>query len=215
MYCGKCGSEIENGAKFCPKCGSAVKANALTISQTSLDKKPGGTFKSKKLTYAVVGVVVVFLLFLVLKKDSAEDIALTATKAIANGNVDKYYKLLADPYIDYMVGSDGWFSDDKEFKEVLEEDSEEFKNMIEYKCGEKYKVEYNIRRTKEYEDNELNYIVSALHRDYDYDPDKIRAVATVTVQIKASGDEGRGVWTHEISCVKIGGSWKIHRPGFY
>lgn len=32
MYCGKCGAEIKDDAKFCPKCGAATKnAAALNL----------------------------------------------------------------------------------------------------------------------------------------------------------------------------------------
>ena len=34
------------------------------------------------------------------------------------------------------------------------------------------------------------------------------------VRIEGSGSKGEVDWTHEISCVKIGGKWYIHRPGF-
>ena len=36
MFCTKCGSEIQNGAKFCTKCGAAAvqSANAQSIGNT-------------------------------------------------------------------------------------------------------------------------------------------------------------------------------------
>lgn len=36
----------------------------------------------------------------------------------------------------------------------------------------------------------------------------------ITKVLGKSGDEGVGHWTYEAACVKIGGKWYLHRPGF-
>ena len=61
---------------------------------------------------------------------------------------------------------------------------------------------------------DLAQVKYELQHDYDYDADKIKGAAVVTVRITAKGSERENEWTMQISCVKIGGSWYVHRPGF-
>ena len=47
MFCGKCGSELQDGAKFCAKCGAAVEnSNSEAESQTG---RPGSGATSEKI----------------------------------------------------------------------------------------------------------------------------------------------------------------------
>lgn len=212
MFCDKCGEQVENGTKFCPKCGNALQGN---VSKSSIPEYLPRNNKLKKvlglIIIAVVGVTAIFTIF---GKKSAEDVALDACKTTVEGKTEKYYTLLAQPYKTYMAGPDGWFDDDAEFCEELSELAEEVQDEIIDQCGEDFKTEYQVTRVEKCTKETLDYVKSELSRDYDYEPDLIKDAAVVTISIKASGEEGAGLWTHEQACVKIGSSWYIHRPGF-
>ncbi len=58
MFCGKCGTEIQAGAGFCPNCGEAISASAPTAPAQPVQSK-GSTSKSKAIIAAVLAVVIV------------------------------------------------------------------------------------------------------------------------------------------------------------
>ena len=204
MYCEKCGEKIDSNMKFCPKCGISVPVIAK-IQKPKNWKMP--------VIFGIVAIAAVILV-MVFTGSSPEKVAVKSCKANLKGNVKAYYKLLAPPYLDYMVGPNQWFQNKKEFQETLMESSEELQRDIQSECGEKYKVDVEVRSTEKCDKEELRVVKKELENYYYYDPDKIKAAAVVTVDIDASGDEGVGHWTYEAACVKIGGKWYLHRPGF-
>ena len=199
MFCGKCGAQLEDDAKFCPACGAVIEQNTASEKQ-----KPSGSgiakiMKSPSRMIGVAAVVLVVILAVVLGfgGKSPEKIAAKACETELNQDVKGYYKLLAPPYIDYMVGPSGWYSTDEEFQQVLADSAEEQAEDMETCDG-----------------TDLAQVKYELQHDYDYDADKIKGAAVVTVRITAKGSERENEWTMQISCVKIGGSWYVHRPGF-
>lgn len=77
MYCGKCGAELPNNAKFCDKCGAAVSENAdnlinedkgqsnAGIKYTAKSHNGANTEKKKKwpVIAGIAAVVIIFLTF--------------------------------------------------------------------------------------------------------------------------------------------------------
>ena len=121
---------------------------------------------------------------------------------------------MAPPYIDYMVGPSGWYSTDEEFQQVLADSAEEQAWQISGTCGDDVKVKCKAEDVETCDGTDLAQVKYELQHDYDYDADKIKGAAVVTVRITAKGSERENEWTMQISCVKIGGSWYVHRPGF-
>lgn len=154
------------------------------------------------------------LLCIMLGGKSVEDVALEACKTTDEGNITKYYKLLAEPYLKYMVGSNGWYATDAEFQEELLGWSEDRRNDIVRQCGENFKAEYQVISVEKCDQDALKRVRAELDREYGYEREKIKEAAVVNVSIKARGNMGFNSWTHTVSCVKIGGSWYVHRPGF-
>lgn len=229
MYCRKCGKEINDTAAFCRYCGEKVENQGSPADKEIKEEKywkngPGREKSNKKkmpqIMLGVVAVIVVIVLVVSVfgkksgAKNSAENVAVASEKYKLEQNIDKYYELLAPPYENYMAGSGGWYQNAEEFKQSLLEWDEDYRNEMINRCGEDFKVNYSVEKTISYDEEELNAVQSYLARDYDYEGDEIEAAAVVDVRIEGSGSKGEVDWTHEISCVKIGGKWYIHRPGF-
>ncbi|MDO4481073.1 MAG: hypothetical protein Q4B56_08450 [Erysipelotrichaceae bacterium] len=169
--------------------------------------------KWKKKIGVVMLLGMVFVLFGCGTKSSPEKVAIKACETTLNSDMEAYYKLLAPPYQEYMIGEDGWYKDDVEFREELLDWSQEHRDDIINRCGSNYKFECEIKDVKNCTADNLESVKTELE-DYGYDSNQIKDAAIATVLIHASGPEGKGSWTSEESCVKIGGSWYLHRPGF-
>ena len=68
MFCGKCGAQLEDDAKFCPACGAVIEQNTASEKQ-----KPSGSGIAKimKSPSRMIGVAAVVLFFYKLDKQYA------------------------------------------------------------------------------------------------------------------------------------------------
>lgn len=225
MFCRVCGTKMEEGDIYCPKCGWKIESLNSAIEKKKIPevRKNNGANKKidqKTLKKMVVtlGTVAVFILIIFFIKggvtSSPEKVALAATKYNWEGKIDKYYKLLSPQYKKYVVGVNGWFKTDDEFKEELLDTSKDHIQEVAGRCGEKNKIDYKTVHIHKYDKDELDSLQGELSRNFKYDPNSIQAAAEVTVSIDASGIEGKSSWTTDVGCVKVGGKWYVHRPGF-
>ena len=230
MFCGKCGNQVNDNAKFCPKCGAEIKNNTAGQSRQiggaaqsgmSVGTKPTGKKKkiNSKIIVGIAVAVVIIIAFVLIRAiaggNSAEKVALKACRSELDGDIKSYYSLIAPPYLDYMVGSGGWYSTDEEFQKVIEEDAAGDYSMMEAVCGTGVQLTYSVYDVTKCEDeSQLNRIKSELSSYYNYDSDHIKDAAVVTISVQGYGSEGADNWTIDMSCVKIDGKWYIHRPGF-
>lgn len=212
MFCGKCGKEMKGHEKYCPSCGFPMQNRDETNNnkEMTLNKKKQG----KVLSTVVVGVIIfagIFLLFSTLSS-SAEKVALKACKSILKEDMKAYYKLLAPPYQDYMVGDNGWFSTEEEFQEdLLSMEKDNRRDMI-ISCGENFKAKCEVTSKIECDKDTLNSVKRELSRDYYYDSEKVKGAALVTVSIYVSGEGEERLFMRDVTCIKIGHSWYVHRP---
>ena len=123
-------------------------------------------------------------------------------------------KIMKSPSRMIGVGPSGWYSTDEEFQQVLADSAEEQARQISGTCGDDVKIKCKAEDMETCDGTDLAQVKYELQHDYDYDADKIKGAAVVTVRITAKGSERENEWTMQISCVKIGGSWYVHRPGF-
>ena len=214
MYCGNCGTQIDDSIKFCPTCGAMISGGAGHNAQVINESNRPVPKKKHKLLPFCIAVLIIIAGVLLCTQNTPEKVAIKACKTTLDGNMKAYYQLLSKPYRDNMVGAHGWFSTKEEFQKELLSFAEDFQNEIVRSCGEKYKAQFEVIDTDKYENQRLTMLKSKLHRDYDYDVDKIADAVVVTVRITASGEDGKSSWTKEESCVKINGRWYIHRSGF-
>ena len=211
MYCSKCGTEIIDNAKFCPKCGVNLGKNGSEPEYTQNHLK-----KKNHLNIKVLGIILIIFIVLIgffaCGSKFADDIALKATKAYFKGNIDKYYDLLSEPYKTYMVGKNGWFKEKAEFKQELYNSFEDWQREIIGSCGDDYSLEFSVRDITEYEDTEIFAAKRELERDFGYEPEKIKSIAIVKIGVGVTGARGGTSIVSEVVCIKIGGSWYVHRP---
>lgn len=145
---------------------------------------------------------------------SAENVAKKAAQAYVDENASAYCKLLAPGYIDYIVGNDGWYNTTDEFKEdVIQDDMDELKNKFVKRYGENYSVEVSVLNVKSVEDEKtLERVQKELINDYNYEEGDIKDAAKVEIRFRCKGNNTGGDIYHTTYCVKVGGSWYIHRP---
>lgn len=215
MYCGKCGAKINENEKFCSQCGFPVKRADTKVNQTDSGRGRTNNTPHKKmkivpiLVIAIVILAGVFLLFKTMP--SAKKVGLKACKSALEGDIDTYYELLTPSYKEYMAGSGGWYSSDEEFKSELSSYEADMRNDIAASCGENFKAKYKVDSVIECDKSDLEAVKRELERDFGYNSEEVTGAALVTVSIQAYGSEGADVFTREITCVKIGHSWYVHR----
>lgn len=238
MYCRKCGNELEPDAAFCTNCGIKLDQQKMQHIENKNDRRNQIRYDtetnvksnvrnnrkmvrvSKKIILSVILVIgfICLVTGTVIKKtgvtNSAREIALSSTEYLMEGKTDKYYKLLAMPYKEYMCGDDGWYNDEEEFKKDIEDITKEKKQTMISDCGEPVKIKYEVDDTIDCDAEQLNAVRSELARDYDYNPDDIQEAMVVSVAINATGPDGQSNWKNQCGCVKIHGKWYVHRPGF-
>lgn len=226
MFCIKCGAEINHGERFCSNCGYSITQNntSIHIPKIYVSNKGNKDWKevikklsaNRKMVCIALGIIMVITLFISLSgvgsTGSAKKVALAATKYKTELKMEKYCKLLAPPYIQYMLNS--WYSDLDEIQEDLLEMSDDVRRKMLKECGEDSKIKYDIERVTVCSKDEVERIRNELLRDYDYEKKDIQKAAIVLVSINVSGSEGKSTWIDENFCVKIHGKWYIHRPGF-
>lgn len=166
----------------------------------------------------LVTIFIILLLFSAVfsgcSSSSAEDVAQKAAQAIVDGDSSAYYDLLAPGYIDYMVGSGGWYSTAEQFKEDAIQDSiDELKDKCIHRCGEDYSVEISISNVEPCEDKQLlEKVQKELIRDFNYEKGDIEAVTQVEVRFRCTGNGTGGDFYKMYYCIKEKGNWFIHRP---
>ena len=104
MYCGKCGTQIENNALFCPNCGKRT----VNI-DTSTQKQPNAKIKKIALPLGiVVGVVAVIVFIVLLISGGGYKKTLdNYYKAYATNDPELMYStVIAQYWIDYT--NEGW-----------------------------------------------------------------------------------------------------------
>lgn len=226
MFCIKCGAEINHGERFCSNCGYPITQNDMLvhIPKADVNSKNNKDWEkvikklseNRKMVSIALGIVVVVVLIIGLSGSgstgSAKKVALVAAKYKTELKMEKYCKLLAPPYIQYM--SDSWYSNIDELQDDFLEMSDDVRRKMINECGENAKMKYDVERVISCSKDEVERIRNELSRDYDYEKEDIQKAAVVFVSINVSGSDGKSTWIDKNACVKIHGKWYVHRPGF-
>ena len=220
MFCHVCGTEFdETRVDRCPRCGCQVIGKASqTPEQITVTQLKPSIFKKVCILSLplVVGILLAVVLFYIFGENTggAKKIAVTATQYYVGGEIDQYYDLLAPSYKEYMMGAKGWFRNEEELKKELLDSSEKLRSTITAECGSGVRVKCTAVSEKKFDEEKLNSVRRELSRDFDYNADEIQSIAEVTVSIETSEAENGPSWKKDMACVKIGGKWYIHHPGF-
>lgn len=214
MYCGKCGSEVNNGVLFCPNCGEQL-TNEYVIKNSEI-KKPVKKISGK--IFKIIIPIVVLIIF-----------AVTATVLIKNNNsykkvIENFYKAvetqdiklmkstLAQYWIDYQKA-------DYDKEEYLDSDIESIiADVIDSAdCGENIEIlsctitnekKADKEDLKALKDNIYDWYAYYIYSEDDFNS-SISDACVVTVRIKVKGDEDVNMLTSKILTIKENGKWRI------
>lgn len=183
----------------------------------------GGLFMNTilKKTKFEMGLLVVFVTILIMPavlsgcgSSSDESVAKKAAQAYVDGDASAYYELLAPGYVEYMVGSDGWYKTAEEFQEEVIMDSiNELKDQFADRCGENYSVAISVSNVEPIEDKEtFEKVKKELVRDFNYEDGDIKDVTEVEIRFRCTGNGTGEDFLKTYYCVKENGNWYIHGP---
>ncbi len=184
MYCGKCGTQIEDNAIFCPNCGEKTTNN-------SLQKQSKVNVKKIALPIAAIAIVLL-IVALVVSLFSGVGYKKTLDnfyKAHENNDAELMYNSVVAQYcIDYIEKGSG----DPYAMEMIEDSLED--NIDDWDCGENIKITYKIenerRATKEQlEDLEDNIYDWYAYFVYDRDKFSITDAYVLDIDFTVKGDE--------------------------
>lgn len=225
MFCGKCGAELKDNAKFCSKCGNVIEANNGKEKQDSQVEKykeiVNGNKKNKTIGMIAVGGLILILVLAVFfifggrsYKKTVKEYVKASFSSDSDKAVDKMVKLLPEEVWEKVVESgkeEGDIDNEEEAKEFLAEKLEESYETIEEHYGEGFKYSYEIVDEDELRSPELRAI------EDDFEDEDIRLEkeikegkeVTVKVAVKSADGEMKADNEMNITVIKIGRSWYL------
>ena len=208
MYCGKCGTQIEDNALFCPNCGEkTLNSNTSTQQTTKTNIK-----RIALPTGIIAGVILVVVLAVSLLGGGGYKRTLdNYYKSHENNDADLMYdSVVAQYWIDYY--NEGWGSAFDRIQDDIEE------RIDDWDCGENIKITYKIENerqaTKEQlEDLEDNIYDWYAYYVYDRDEFSITDAYVLDIDFTVKGDEGTESFHYPdgLLIIKENGKWRIPR----
>ena len=200
--------------------------------QSPRQNKSGFLSKEKLpmlIAIAAAVVIVAVLLIVLISNSGPKAAAKNFAKAVISCDIDKANKLCAFDAKEFVIEEYG--GDEEDFFEdagnFLGEDIGSWKDLskalkatlneaLEDYFG-KYKVEIEATKVKELSEKKLKEAVGEWFyetiEDYDFDPDKVKSGAEVTLKIKINGKDEKETVTIPLYMAKVGGSWKFLMVG--
>lgn len=207
MFCGKCGTQNADDARFCTGCGAKLNEGQTVKSPASAVGDANN--KNRKIGMIAVAVVVVLLVVLFVglfggrSYKKTVDMFITAT---FEADAETIFELLPEKMIDYALEDEGY--DDDELDELIDEANEDLENQIrqiERYYGEDWKLSYEITNVEDVKDRTLR----RLKNDYEDVGVKVSAAKTVEIEFTVKADETEISNSMEISVIKVGRSWYL------
>lgn len=209
MYCGKCGTKIENNVLFCPNCGERTgNIDACINKQASV--------KTKKVALSLVVVVgVIAIIVLVTSLISGGGYKKTLDnyyKSYATNNPELMYSsVIAQYWIDYT--NEGWGN--SAFESIKDDVEDEIED---WDCGDNIKITYEIQNEKratkkQLEDLEDNIYDWYAYYVYERDEFSITDAYILDIDFTVKGDEGTESYHYPdgLLIIKENGKWRIPR----
>ncbi len=138
MYCGECGAKLKKGATFCGECGAKVSKKAQVEKEEPKKKVVKKRQPMSKKNKIIIGVVLVLIVALVVSYSvlsnhfGPKGIATEYLEALISKDADRIYNSL-------NLSGDTTFTTKEKFREVFENSSNEYEDVVNYKFLE---VEY-------------------------------------------------------------------------
>ena len=230
MFCSKCGTKLNDDAKFCAGCGAAQAVQSQPVQQPYIEQsrypQQQGTFvvvkrKPKGVIIAAIALLVVaatvFSLIFFSDENTCKRVINDAYTQTAKGNYKNGYKKFFTPAVYEKVDSD--------IRKNYDGGWEEFEKEVKREIAEKEKkISWKIGKVKFYypSDDTFKDIVNAYANQFDdtEGSKKVTKVAVVavseTVKIKydAANDKiSTNTYKSDVYLMKIDGKWYVMPQG--
>lgn len=215
MFCGKCGSNIPEGAAVCPACGNPTGVAPVQGGSPKKGFDLGSV--NKGLIAAIIGVVVIIALVIVLLSScggSPEKTVENYIDASFNGTGEDVYDASnIEAFFDLLVKEGEWDKDDLEdvrenIIDSFDERNDDNRDDFEDEYGEDWSIDVEITKTKELKNSDLKDYEEILEEYYDIEVD-IEEGYTVKVKITIEGEDGDDKERGEFTVLKINGKWVL------
>lgn len=211
MFCGKCGSNVPEGAAICPVCGTPT--GAAPIQGGPGKKAPNINFG---IIGAVVGVIAVIVLVIVLLTSCGgpESVVEDYYDALFNGTGEDVYDASnVEAFFDLLVDAREWDDDDLEdVKENIIDGFNDYcddrNDYCEDEYGDDWSLDIEITKTKELKNGDLRDYEDIIENYYDIEVE-IEEGYTVKYKVTFEGEDGDDKDRGELDVLKINGKWVI------
>lgn len=207
MYCGKCGAENDNGAKFCTTCGAVINGDKEKTDNENLNKN--STSKNRKVgivTAVVVAAVVIAVIVSLFGGRSYKSTVKKYFNASMKADAKSIVKLIPDEVIDKALQDEGYDKEDIElFLEEGEKELQKELDKIDEYIGDGWKMTYDIVETEDITGKDLKEV----KEDYEgYDID-INAAKKVEVEVTVKAGDNENSDTTNLYLIKVGRGWYL------
>lgn len=202
MFCGKCGTPIEDGAVSCSNCGAAVTSAPASDGIVAPKGKTTINFKDPKVlgVLAVVAVILVFFLFGGRSYKSAVN---DFMDGVLDANGSKILKCIPDKLIDEAMDESGMSK--KEMGNYL---ADNLGSMFEYldRYFDDWSISYKITGTEKYDSDDLADIKEDYKDEYGV---RVKDAMIVKIELTIKADGNKESQTMDLGVIKVGGSWYV------
>ncbi len=207
MFCGKCGVECEDNAKFCVRCGANLSGDQVPKYDTPVIEYHNDKNRKVGIIAVTVSVFVVIGIIIALSggrsyKKTVDEFIDAQFKADAEAALD----LIPEKLVDYILEDEGYSR--AELDDFIEEGNETLEDQLEYLdefFGDDWNVSYEIKNVEDVKGERLD----ELREDYKEFGVKISDAKEIEVEIIIECEDGDETNSLDVSVIKVGRSWYI------
>ncbi len=210
MYCDKCHKQSPENFESCAYCGAKLDLPEKHEPSRFIKKREIKfklSFKHRIGVLVLVAVVLVVAAIFTSSFTAAkpEKLIKSFVKATQTADEEMYYNLYDDNIKKYKLDN-RYFGEDETFEQMVLP-MEQSNTFYVAKCGEGYKLSYNVKSSKTLSDTEKEDFREVLEKSFDYVEFPSR-VDVISVEIIAKGEKGEYKSLYnDFWCMKIKGRW--------
>ncbi len=215
MYCEKCNKQSPDNFKHCAYCGASFSKKKKIVRKkenpilANVKKYRIHTMKSRVLSLIIIAVILAIASIItgVLTGGKPDSLIKTFTNAIETNDEELFFTLY-DDYIKLYNKEYLYFDDEVVLTEMTYQmrRSNEFYRL---RCGEEFKLTYEINSVVYIDDLELEEINDYLAEKYSYEKTANKG-AKLSFTITAKGEQGTYTSVYnDVYAIRIGGKWYL------
>ena len=202
MYCGKCGAQNEDGARFCSTCGQPLEQILQPAEKKSHKGRNVAVVAVIVVLIAVIGTACYFLLGGKGYKEAVENFVNGAYQADAG----KVMKVMPDKMVDDTAKLVGMSK--SEFQDRIQQSLDSTTNLYEQQYGEGWRYGYEISSDEKMSKESLKSVQDTYKTRFDL---KVKDARNLTIKIKLQSKDAskKDETSLNLQAVKIDGSWYL------